>query len=1213
MLGFPRASSPSSFTLESLVRILAALNGRARRFRFTSVHLFDLEAGSTVFDRNDVLAAPSTESPTAVLDGFVRRSRQPWSTEDAASDARVVAAGTNPAAAPASAPAYRAYVGVPLIDAQGAVFGVLCHFDDRPATLDAGELEVLVEATHDLSSWLALWALHQRTAAADARAAGISPADAERARIERESREHGLLLSLDAGVSRALVAQVPLRDNLRMALDVLVQKLGVACAHVWTLSETADTLELQASAGLSTQTCGVHARVAVGAFKVGRVAATRRPLLEDDVTSDDGDPEQEWARREGLVSFAGYPLILDERLVGVFAVLGRRPLSSATLLAMETVGSSLAQSIDRRQAEERLRARELWLSTTLASIGDAVIATDEHGIVNYLNGVATELTGWSVEEAKGHPLLDVFPIFNESTGAVVESPVDKVLREGRIVGLANHTVLRHRSGRLTAIEDSAAPIHLPGGPLIGVVLVFRDATAVRRAEAERERLFHEEQAARRDADVQRGQLQTLIQNAPVAIATWKGPRHTFDTINDRYLELLQGRRDVIGKDILRAFPETDAAHPLFQLFDEVYRTGVPHTEPEYRVQVTQDGQPLERIFTFTLVPIRDASGQVDGLMACVADISEVVRGREQIAAERDRASALATAESAARSQAEQERDRSNFLLHIASALGEGLELEPLLQRLADAIVPLRADFTSVWGVGPNHTIRRIVHAPYTAEVPTLGSANAMRQSASFPIQRVVDTGEPLIIEDLPRWMEKSDAAADAKVVDQLALRHLLAVPILRGREVVAVLSVSRRAGRPFTQADRDLFVAVAHQTALSFENARLYAETVRLRKAAEHATLAKDQFLARVSHDLRNPLTSILGWASLLRDNRQDPTHITKGIDVIERNARAQVQLIEDLLDVSRISSGKMRLELATQAVQEAIEQALDTARLVADAKGVHIRVSIDREVGIIAVDPDRFRQVVWNLVSNAVKFTPAGGTVSVSAQRAVSQLHVVVADTGCGISANFLPHVFESFEQAAQGARRTSGLGLGLAIVRHIVELHGGTVHVESDGEGRGSRFTVSIPIRAAIRPAGIDTEGEPMRAPRVLAGVHVLATDDEEDAREVVAAILRQAGATVTLAGSADEALATLRQIRPAILVSDIGMPEKDGKWLLRQVRALPEEEGGRIPAVALTALARSKDRIEVLSAGFNTHVAKPAEPKELVLVVAGLLGREIPEDAD
>ena len=1203
MLGFPRASSPSSFTLESLVRILAALNGRARRFRFTSVHLFDLDAGSTVFDRNDVLAAPSTESPTAVLDGFVRRSGLPWHTDDAASDARLVAAGVKPA--------YRAYVGVPLIDVQGAVFGVLCHFDERPATLDAGEIEVLREATRDLGSWLALWALHQRTAAEDAGAAGISPAEAERARTDRQIREHGLLLSLDAGVSRALIAQVPLRENLRMALDVLVQKLGVAFARVWTLNEAGDALELQASAGLYTHTSGAHARVAVGAFKVGKVASTRRPLLTDDVSSDASDPEQAWARREGMVSFAGYPLVLDDRLVGVFAVFGRRPLSSATLLSMETVGTSIAQAIDRRQAEERLRARELWLSTTLASIGDAVIATDEHGVVTYLNGVATELTGWSATDAKGHPLLDVFPIFNESTGAVVESPVDKVLREGRIVGLANHTVLRHRSGRLTAIEDSAAPIHLPGGKLGGVVLVFRDATEVRRAQEERERLLREEQAARRDADVQRGRLQTLILNAPVAIAAWKGPRHTFDTINERYLQLLRGRRDVLGLDLADAFPHVTGVSPLVRLFDTVYQTGVPHTEPEYRVRQTEDGESVERIFTFTLAPTRDAGGQVDGLMACVADISEVVRGREQIAAERDRASALATAENAARSVAEQERDRSNFLVHVATALGEGLDLEPLLQRLADAIVPLRADFTSVWGVGANHAIRRIVHAPYTDSVPVLGTANAMRQSASFPIQRVVDTGEPLIIDDLPRWMATSDATADAKVVDQLALRHLLAVPILRGKEVVAVVSVSRRAGRPFTQADRDLFVAVAHQTSLSFENARLYAETVRLRKAAEHATLAKDQFLARVSHDLRNPLTSILGWASLLRDNRQDPTHIAKGIDVIERNARAQVQLIEDLLDVSRISSGKMRLELATQAVQEAIEQALDTARLVADAKGVHIRVSIEREVGTIAVDPDRFRQVVWNLVSNAVKFTPAGGTVSVSAQRAVSQLHVVVADTGCGITPSFLPHVFESFEQAAQGARRTSGLGLGLAIVRHIVELHGGTVQVESEGEGKGARFTVRIPIRAAVRPTDAEPLDEPVRAPRVLDGVHVLATDDEEDAREVVAAILRQAGATVTLAGSADEALATLRRIRPAILVSDIGMPEKDGKWLLRQVRALPEEEGGRIPAVALTALARSKDRIEVLSAGFNTHVAKPAEPRELVLVVAGLLGREIPED--
>ncbi|EYF04795.1 ATP-binding protein [Chondromyces apiculatus] len=1211
MLGLVHPPQPLSPVQETLLRALALLNGRARCFRFTALHLFGRARGSTVFDRAHVGAPLSTEaSPTAALDALVRRAGKAWSTEDASVDPRL-ARQTLPALT------HRAYAGVPLRDDAGTTLGVLCHFDEGPARLDEGEHEVLTDAARELAAWLSTLSISERALGSPQTDVGprAQPED-ERARSDRLEREHSLLLSLDAAVSRALVARVPLRESLQRALDVLVQKLDVALARIWTLNDAGDVLVLQASAGQSTRTDGAHAQVLVGMSEIGEIAASRTPRLRNQVTGDPATSGPDWALDEGAGAFAGYPLIVDEGLVGVFTVVARAPFSSATLLALDTLSASFAQAIERRQIYERLRLRERWLSTTLTSIGDAVITTDEYGLVTYLNPVASALTGWSTEEAKGHLLDEIFAIFNEHSGVPAESPVNKALREGRIVGLASHTVLRHRDGRLTAIEDSAAAIHMPDGPLTGVVLVFRDATAAREASAERDRLLAREQKARREADYHRDTVAALIEAAPIAFTTWKGPQHVYETANDLSLQYLRRGREIIGKPFAEVVPELPPDHPIFGRFDEVYRTGKPYLDPELHLTLSGEDGLQERVYAFHLIATRGMGGHVDGLMACIVDTTAVVRAREEISRERDRASALAAQEMRIRAFAEEARDRNEFLLGVARALGEGLERDTILQRLVDTIAPRRADAASVWILGPQRALSCAACAPPGAHLfaPEEAPASPGRRATSLPVQHVADTGRALVLDDIPEWAWSRAAEGSPDLPDAtppLDFQHGIYLPIQRRKEVFAVLAVTNRSGRPFAEADLTIFKAVARHTALALDNARLYGETLRLRKAAEHATLAKDQFLAGVSHDLRNPLGTILGWTDLLRRKAYDAAQVAKGLDVIERNAKAQVQLIEDLLDVSRITSGKMKLELSTQDVHEALDTALDAARLAAGARRVNLAVSVEPDVGAIAVDPDRFRQVVWNLVSNAVKFTPAGGTVRVSARRETSHLVLVVADTGRGIAAEFLPHVFGRFEQAEPGTQRASGLGLGLAIVRHIVELHGGTVQVESEGEGKGTRFTVRLPIRAAIRPSDLAPDEGPGQVPCLLGGVRVLAVDDDPDAREVVTAILQRAGATVIAAGSVAEAFTSFRRERPAVIVSDIGMPHEDGSSLLRQVRALPEPQGGRVPAVALTALAHAKDRVDVLSAGFSSHVAKPVEAEELVLVIASLLGLPIPGD--
>jgi PAS domain S-box-containing protein len=378
------------------------------------------------------------------------------------------------------------------------------------------------------------------------------------------------------------------------------------------------------------------------------------------------------------------------------------------------------------------------------------------------------------------------------------------------------------------------------------------------------------------------------------------------------------------------------------------------------------------------------------------------------------------------------------------------------------------------------------------------------------------------------------------------------------------------------------------------------------RESAERHSRMKDEFLATLGHELRTPLNAVLGWATLLRGRAHGPAELEHALTVIERNARQQAQLIEDLLDMSRIVSGKLRLHVQGVELGVVIQAALDAARPAAEAKGVSLGHDLASDAGQVSGDANRLQQVVWNLVSNAVKFTPRGGAVRVGLERVASQVRVSVTDTGEGISAEFLPLVFDRFRQAdSSTTRRHGGLGLGLAIVKHLVELHGGTVAASSEGVGRGASFSVSFPVRATSGAAAV-ADLAPSASDVSLAGVRVVVVDDEADARELVARVLEEAGARVGTAGSAEEALGMVQRERPDVVVSDIGMPGEDGYQLVQRIRMLKKEEGGLTPAVALTAFARVEDRRRALLSGFQMHMAKPVEPAELVAVVASVTGR-------
>jgi len=395
------------------------------------------------------------------------------------------------------------------------------------------------------------------------------------------------------------------------------------------------------------------------------------------------------------------------------------------------------------------------------------------------------------------------------------------------------------------------------------------------------------------------------------------------------------------------------------------------------------------------------------------------------------------------------------------------------------------------------------------------------------------------------------------------------------------------------------------------ERNQILASERAARSEAERLSASKDEFLALLSHELRTPLNAILGWTQILRNGSVASANFDKGLGVIERNVRAQTQLVDDLLDMSRIISGQMRLDVQPVMPFAFVQGAIESARPTADARGVLLEAILDPAAGPVSGDANRLQQVAWNLISNAIKFTPRGGQVQVTFERVNSNIEICVADSGIGIRPDFLPHIFERFRQAdATSTREHGGLGLGLSIVKHIVELHGGTVEASSDGEGQGATFRVRLPL--AVSRSNPDRPHEHPRSsqrPAVpfvnadLSNLVVLVVDDDPDSRDLLHRLLSDCGATVTAAASAAEALAATNIQRPDLLISDIGMPEVDGYQLLRSLRASSDV---RFPAIALTAFARSEDRTRALLAGFVAHVSKPVEPAELIATVAAVSGR-------
>jgi PAS domain S-box-containing protein len=613
-------------------------------------------------------------------------------------------------------------------------------------------------------------------------------------------------------------------------------------------------------------------------------------------------------------------------------------------------------------------------------------------------------------------------------------------------------------------------------------------------------------------------------------------------------------------------------------------------ECELRIRRGSDGS--FRWHLARAVPLRDAGGRIVKWFGTSTDIDDRKRTEEA----------------------------QRFLAEASEVLVSSLDYEATLAGLARLVVPRLADWCSIDMLTEERTLRRlaVVHEDpaKVALVRELEQRYPPALNDREGVAKVVRTGEPEIYPNVPEELLALVArdSEHLRILRELGLRSAMVVPLAaQGRAIGAITLVSAESGRRYSRADLPFVEDLAHRAALAIENARLYRE-------AQEVNRLKDEFLATLSHELRTPLTAVLGWTRLLGTGQLDEATARRAMDTIERNAQSQVQLIDDILDVSRIIRGKLRLNVRAVELAPVIESAVDSVRPAAEAKGIRLHVVLDRQAGPVSGDPDRLQQVVWNLLSNAIKFTPKDGRVQVLLARADSQLEITISDTGQGIAPEFLPYVFDRFRQADPTTTRAhGGLGLGLAIVRHLVELHGGQVRAESAGAGRGATFRVVLPLlamqAAGSRPpaerraaAQAGPNGFPLDCPPELAGLRVLICEDDADSRELLIAVLRQCEAEVLAVARAADALDALDAWRPDVLVSDIEMPDEDGYALIRKVRARAPERGGQIPAAALTAYARSEDRMRALVAGFQIHVPKPVEPAELVTVVASLAGRTV-----
>ena len=860
------------------------------------------------------------------------------------------------------------------------------------------------------------------------------------------------------------------------------------------------------------------------------------------------------------------------------------------------------------------------LDAILGCSSEAIIGYDLDGRITCWSRAAERLLGYTAVEISDQPISVIIPVERQ----LEQDEVLGRIRRGDTVGQFE-TLRRRKDGTLALVSVAMSPIRASTGGVVGALDILHDvALETNRDITDRQR------AGREIADLQRRLLALVDASGSLLETPRPGDVLTATVTLARELVPADGaavwRLDPAGPtwQIGAHSGISDAfATSVIALYQGAAVHGVPFSEPlaaedVHAVPMLEGSRARyesEGICSLLAVPMR-VRGHLTGTLVWYHRVRHSF-GDVEIQTARAVANLASVAISTSEVYEEQRRarDQSDFLARAGTVLAGSAEYEDTLKAVASLAVPHIADWCAVHIVKENGGIERlaVTHAdPAKLEL-------ARRLQARYPenprsahgIHEVIRTGRPLMMSHISDDMLMRGARDEEHLLllRQLGIVSYMCVPLpSHGRAIGALTFVVAESGRRYAEADLRFAESVAARAALAIDNARAYDD-------ARRANRLKDEFLANLSHELRTPLNAILGYSRMLRTGSLLEERRAGAVEIVERNAAALAQIVEDLLDVSRIVAGKVRLNVQPVELPGVIADAVATVRPAADAKGIQIEMVLDPGSAPVSGDPDRLQQVAWNLLSNAVKFTQRGGRVQVRLERVNSHIELVVSDTGRGIPTEFLPHVFERFRQGDGGmSRQYGGLGLGLAICRQLVELHGGTVGVASDGEETGATFTVRLPLRIVHADKMVEASRVHPRAdhgriePTVssLDGIRVLVVDDEADSLAMAREILESAGAAVTTAASGGIALQMLGTGSVDALIADLGMPGMNGFELIQLVRqsALPSVSG--IPAAALTAYARSEDRTRVLQNGFQIHLAKPLDPVELIAAVAALIRR-------
>ena len=875
----------------------------------------------------------------------------------------------------------------------------------------------------------------------------------------------------------------------------------------------------------------------------------------------------------------------------------------------------------RVDALEQSNRASQRLAAIVESSDDAIVSKTLDGVITSWNRGAERMFGFSASEAIGQSITLILPPDRRSEEDVVLSRI----RAG--VPVEIETVRQHKDGTLVDISLMVSPVKDADGRIVGASKIARDIGARKRDEAERAEL-HRRLTMLVDASAS---LLGSPETESVRSATMSLARQLL--VADGYAVWMSapdhvGWRAVKSEGVSAAFASRviasyrGGAAPPTTLFSE------PLPIPDVAAQPMLEEQLAayrdEGIRSMLVCPMRlgaDRAGTLVFYYRTPHAFSDMDVQTGQALANLA-AAALTTADlydqqRTQRQAAEAARRHATFLADATTILSRSLDYKETLTAVAQLAVPEIADWCAVDIVdGHDGRLQRLAIAhvdPAKVEyVRVLEERYPADPKAPGGIHDVIRTGTPAMMTTIPADLLAASARDDEhrRMLKELALTSYMSVPLVSTSGTLGAMTfVFAESGRHYT--DRDLAFAqdVAARAALAIDNAVAY-------RRAYEANRLKDEFLATLSHELRTPLNAILGYAQMLTLGVLNGERQSNAIKVLARNAEGLRQIIDDVLDVSRIASGKLRLNVRPVELEQILKDAVATMQPAADAKGVSLQMTIESPVTPVSADPDRLQQVVWNLLANAVKFTPRGGHVQLRLERVDASIHMVVSDDGQGIEAAFLPHIFERFRQAdSRFSREHGGLGLGLAIVRELIELHGGTVSASSEGPGKGATFRVSLPSTLVHHePLSTDRHLQSLIPATVahglsgrLKGARILAVDDEEDALGLLRVILESAGAEVTTAGSAQGALDLLQNSSFDALIADIGMPKMDGLELIRNIRRSLPAPANRIPAAALTAYARSEDRVTAVESGFQMHIAKPVHPTELVMAVATLLGHQ------